>query len=244
VSKYLKVFAGVLFSLLFIIFLLISTLRFEILNSSFVFSSFERGQVYQRLPKALAESLPNDPNLPEDEREDYSEIVSSIKPEGVKKVVEENLAQFIDFLNGKQKDINVSISSKDVAVLGGSDVKWSLSQHPEIQNSQGANMAYGVGNKLLLVWVLLLLILLGLIKLVGMRLLLVGGVVSILLGLFLKLFLIVINSAPMGKAEPSQALLGLMVISILPDTSISWVTLGLILVISWIVLTKVARARK
>jgi len=82
----------------------LGTLRFEILNSSFIFSSLERNNIYEKIPPEFAKSIPNDPNISKDERGNYAKIVADVPAAQIKNVFERNLSSILNFFDGKSKD--------------------------------------------------------------------------------------------------------------------------------------------
>lgn len=233
-----KFTAGFFFILFFLLFLIVGMVKLEFLNSKFLFSSLQRNQIYTRLPMELSKAFPNTPSLPEEEKVAYSEIVSSISPASVQKILEENLLSVLNFLNGKSKDINIFISASALKIPGMADIRWSLSKNLPKETSGMFQIVYGIGNKLLLIWVALIAELILLFFVAGRRILLITGILALLLGGIGKLFLLVISATLPAKAEPAQVLLKLLSSSVLSDIAISWIILGTIFILIWIFLKK------
>lgn len=244
-----KIILGIVFSLLCILLLLLATIRFELLNSSFLFWSFQRNNVYTKLPTVLAQSLPNDPHIKRDEQGDYANIVNSINPQTTQRIIESNLQQILNYINGKSDDITIRIFAKDFAILDGSDIKWSLSQMQQHDAQTSENrfaFIQGLGNKILLVLFIIFSILIGLFLLYGRltnpksllggkKLVLITGILTCVLGIALRIFSFIIEKSLQQKLEPSQAILKLLASSLFPDISITWIILGgvLILMAMW-----------
>lgn len=229
-ERFKKIVSVFFFTLVFLLALIVGTLRLEVLNSRFVFGSFERNGVYEKLPGQFSESLLNDPNLEEEEKMGYSEIASSISPQTAKRIIEANLGNVIDFLNGKSKDINIFISAKDISILQ-TDVRWSPKDAP---GSNSLVIFSGLGNKLLIAFVILLAILAFLYKLAGRTGFLSAGILAVGLGAIGRLYLFVI-SANTPAGEPSQVLLLLLSSSVLADITLSWIVVGIIMVTIWLI---------
>lgn len=169
-----KVVSVFFFTLIFLLALIVGTLRFEVLNSSFVFSSFERNGVYEKLPSAFAKALPNDPNLSREEGAQFGQSMSAINPAAAKVVIEKNFSNVLDFLNGKAQDINISISPAELGIPEGATLSWSTNDASQ-ERSGIFLIFYGIGNKLLIAFAVLLIILGFLYKLAGRAGLLTAG---------------------------------------------------------------------
>ncbi len=241
-----KALTASLFTFLIIIFVILGTLRFGLLNKSFLFSSLDRNGVYEKLPKALAQSLPNDPNIKnEDERREFAKIANSVSPHLAKRIIETNFAPFLDFINGESKDIKILIPAKELGIEGAGDISWSLSQMENGESSSRFSGAYGLSSKILIAWFLILLILVGLFFLYGRlmippallggkTLLLTSGIFVIFIGIVGRFFSWLLETK-MPIVEPAQALLKLLSLSLFPEIAISWIIFGAILLILFLI---------
>ncbi|MDO8583543.1 MAG: hypothetical protein Q7R51_03350, partial [bacterium] len=219
---------------LFLTFILLTTLRFEILNKSFLFGTLERNNVYTKLPMLLASSFPNDPNLPKEDRIEYAEFAKNISPQVVKPLIEDNLAQAIDFINGESKDINLSFALNGVGFENSTGIRWSLSELPDKNLQQSIKMVNGAGNILIIAWTLVLTILVGLFFIEGKTILLIGGIYITAISLVIKLGLLTIGKELDEALEPSQKLLGLLTTSLFPEITTTWLLIGIMLILIWI----------
>lgn len=237
-----KISIGIIFTLLFLFFNLLGTIRFELLNSTFLFGSFQRNNVYATLPQVLAQSLPNDPNVPKAERGDYANIAKSIKPDTVKKIIETNFLQVLNYINGESDDIKISVSPKEIGIPGGASITWSLSQMQSKESGSKLDIAKGIGNKILLSWSVVLSLLIGLFFLFGRltkpksllggkTLLVIEGVIIIVIGIAARLFSLVMEKSMPQTLEPSQALIKLLASSLFPDIAVTWVICGVLVII-------------
>lgn len=233
-----KIVAGFFFILFFLLLLVVGTFRFEVLNAEFVFSSLERNGIYTKLPSELAKALPNDPNMPKEEKGDYAKIVSSIPPSQIKNLLEKNLLSIFNFLNGSSKDVVFSIPASDLGVPGVENISWSLFKNSPKETVERLQVVYGIGNKLIFVCVVLIIVLILLFLVVGRSILLIIGILVLLLGGVGKFFLLIISSNTLLKPEPSQVLLGFLSSSILSDIAISWLILGAVFIMIWFFLKK------
>lgn len=235
----MKAVASVLFLILFIPFLVISTLRFEILNQKFLFWSLDRNNVYSQLPQKLAESLTNDPKLSISEKKVYADIIKNISTRDIKTIVETNLASILGFINGESDDLLISISASSLGIKG-KNINWSLKNDVSPGAILSIQKFSGIGSWLLVVIGVLFFILLFITLYAGKRTLLIGGIVSLFLGVVGKAFLLVVIANTPAR-EPSQILLLVSSTSILSDIVLSWMVLGGLLIISWILLKIVKR---
>jgi len=225
--------AGFFFVLFFLPFLLLGTVKFAILNTSFIFGSLKTHHVYQNLPSAFAKSLSNDPNLSPDEKVTYAQIVSSIPPAKVQILIEKNLSNIIAFLNGEKKDMQIRLAASDLHIPG-NDINWSLSSSP---GANGFIVIYGISTKILLVWVGLLVLLVLLFFASGNAVLLAAGLITLLISIVGKVFLfVIVQNTPMR--EPAQVLLVTLSNSILADITSMWIVVGIVLLFLWWILRR------
>ena len=119
------------------------------------------------MPTLLSSSLPNDPNFSEEERKGLTEFIKNISPQVVKPLVEDNLTQVIDFLNGQSKDVVISFSLQGIGFENASGIHWSLSQIPDKNLLEKIKMLNGIGNLFILAAFIVLAILVGLFFLSG-----------------------------------------------------------------------------
>lgn len=235
-----KVLLTILFVLFSVIFLLLSSIYFEILNKNFLFGSFERHQVYEKLPSALAESLPNDPNMSSDMQIDYNAI-KNVQPSSVKILVEQNLSQFLNFIHGSSSEISINIIAKDLGFPQGANLSWSMKESAGATGRNPMQGLKGSANYILRALGIDFLVLLGLFALFkklnkkANALFLTDGIFILILSLILKLLSTIIPSTFPAKAEPSQVLIKIISTSILADITTSWLLLGIILVVLWFV---------
>lgn len=233
-----KIIAGFFFVLFFLLFLVVGTIRFELLNSGFLFSSLERNGVYAKLPSELSKSFPNVPSLPEEEKEAYSKIISSVSPVAFQKNLEDNFSSVFNFLNGESKDINIFLPASILGIPGTKDINWSLSKNLPKETVKSFQIAYGIGDKLLLIWMILIVALVLLFLVAKRTVLLISGIITLLLGGVGKFFSLVVSNTVPSKPEPANVLLGLLGSSILSDIFLSWLILGVIFMLVWLFLKK------
>ncbi len=233
-----KVLAGLLITPLLLFFLILTTITFQILNPSYLFPSLERNGAYEKILRLLAESLPNDPNIPKEEREAYAKIVGSIKTQTTKRIVEENLSQVLNFLHGKSNDIKILIPAQEIGILGTKDINWSLAKNPSVQAALKTNLFFGVWNKLLLAWLVILLVIAVLFLIGGKIIIFIEGVIVILFSVLAKIYLFILATTLPSHGEPSQRLLSFLASTLLAEITTVWLVIGVILIIIWIFLKK------
>lgn len=104
-----QVLVGILFVIFFTIVLFASTVRFGLLDYNFWAASFDRHDVYRNLAGIVKNSVNDQVGKEGGKGSDVEVLTDLITPENTKDVVNNNLANFIDFLNGKAKEIIVYI---------------------------------------------------------------------------------------------------------------------------------------
>ena len=228
--RIILVFFFVLVSLLAV---LVGTVRFGLLNSNFVFGSLERNKIYEKIPKEFSKSLLHDPNIPEEERVVYSEIAASISPEIAKKIIKTNVSSVINYLNGKAPDVQIFISAKELGMPLANDIAWSSSKDGSTFTT--SSIFYGIGDKIQILFFVLLVVLGILYKFARRVGILSAGIVLLFIGGVVKLFFYSIT-ANTPAVEPSQVLLVFLVLSLFSDILLSWILIGAILIILWFIL--------
>lgn len=229
-----KILIGIVSALLFIILLLLATIRFELLNKAFLFGSFEKYHVYAKLPSLLAASLPNDPNFSEEEGKGLAEFVKNISPQVIKPLIEDNLTQVLDYLNGESKNVVISFSIQGIGFENASGIRWSLSDLPDKNLQEKIKALNGAGNLLTIAGIIVLAILVGLFFLSGKIILLIGGLSIAVISLIIKFLLMVIGKELINGREPSQKLLGLLSSSLFSDITTTWLVAGMLLILLWL----------
>lgn len=232
-----KILAGIISILLFIILLLLVTIKFELLNKSFIFGAFEKNNAYAQLPVLIAGSLSSDPNLSEGEKIGYAEFVKNIQPQDIKPLVENNLTQVLDFLNGQSKDVTIFFSLRGIGFENASGLSWSLSQLPDKNLQERIKALNGIDNILIAIAIIVLIVLTGLFFLLGKRILLIGGIFIIVASLISRLILIIKSQELMSSPELSQKLIGLLFSSLSPEITTAWFIIGGSLISIWIALS-------
>jgi len=240
VKSFLEIIAELFFIIFLFIFIILGTLRFELLNPVFVFSSLERNHVYEKLPSQFAESITNDPNLSDEEKENYQKIIASISPLQAKDVSRKNLSGVLDFINGKSKDLRFYISASSLGFIQGKDIGWSMSEN---EGTKGLMVFYGIGNKILIGFIITAFILAAFYFALKKYIFLTAGIVLLLLGIVGKAFLLVI-AANTPSIEPSQVLLLLLSNSVLSDIAISWIGIGILFIVIWFFMRKIIVDKK
>lgn len=231
-----RILAGVISILLFTILIFLVTTKFELLNKSFLFNSFEKHNVYTRLPTLFADFIANDPSFSKEEKIGFTEFVKNIPPQAIKPLIEDNLTQVLDFLNGQSKDIVISFSLSGVGFENASGIRWSLSQTPDKNLQERIKALNGISSALTAAGIIILAILAGLFFLSGRQILLSGGISIIAISLISKYFLISISKELLSGKEIAQKLLGLLSSSLFSDITNTWLIMGTILILFWLAL--------
>lgn len=229
----LKFLFGSISVSLFITLMLLVTIKLELLNKSFLFGSFEKHSVYKKLPSLLASTLPIG----------QAEFVKNISPEIVKPLIEDNLTQAINYLNGESKDIVFSFSLNGIGFENASGIRWSLSQLPDKNLQEKIKILNGIGNLLIFAVLIILAILIGLFFLKGKTILLAGGISITVVSLISKLFLMVIGKELSNGKEMIQKLLGLLSSSLFSDITTTWLIMGCVLILLWLILRILSKVK-
>lgn len=108
--KYIaQFFLAILFIVLFILVLLTSTLKFALLNYNFWSSAFTKHDVYSELSSVIKSSVDQQVDRQGGTKSDVSILTDLVTPENTKDFVNNNLTNFIDFLNGKSGELIVYV---------------------------------------------------------------------------------------------------------------------------------------
>lgn len=220
--------------MLFVVLVLLITIRFKVLNKSFLFNAFEKHNVYAKLPSLIADSLQNTSNLSEEEKAGYAEFIKNIPPKNIKPLAENNLTQIIDFLNGQSKDVAISFTLPGVGFENASGINWKLSQMPD-KNLQKKLMMLGeTDNAIIIAGIAVLTVLAGLIILFGRKIMLIDGIFVVTVGLLSKFIFIIIGGELINGQELIQKMLGLLFASLSPGITNTWIAAGGIMILLWL----------
>ncbi len=99
----------ILFLVFFVVAMLSATVKFGLLNDSFWKTSFAKNNVYAALSEALKNSLTNQVGKEGGNKTDVSILTDLITEDNTKDFVNNNLTNFIDYLNGKSQELIVYI---------------------------------------------------------------------------------------------------------------------------------------
>lgn len=241
-----KIIIGASFSLLFSLWIILSSLYFLLLNENYLIASFERHNVYTRVPKLLAESLPSDPNLTDDERLAYSLIFTNIPPKFIEKILVDNVSSVGNFIHGRRDNLIVSLPAKELGISQ-ANLEWSMSRDADLKTRSQLEGLHGVATKILILWII---VLIGIVSLFlvygkvtnskkmlgGYHLLLVSGTSLTVLSAVLFIVFHQLSVELLKGIEPSQKILGLLLSTILTEVSFAWIVTGVIVVTLGIVL--------
>lgn len=232
-----KLLIRLLFSFVFTVGLLTSTLNFQVLQKTFLFQTFEEHHLYEELPIVLSQSIPNDPNLSEEEKIGFTLILKEVSPELVKQVIEENLSQVLDFIHGKSLDLVFNFPLQELGIQGMEDSEWSLKKDATPELQQKTQMLHGSSKIILyMLWgsaflLLILTLLYGLLAkpkvLTGLAsLFLPIGVSTVLLGWGGQIFIQQTPHMVSTDREPAEKLVDLLFSSLLPEIFSLWLVIG------------------
>lgn len=251
VKKFQKIVIGFLFSLLFLIFVVLSSLNFLILNDKYLFYVFEKHNLYERIPKELAPTFINDPNLSREERLGYSLIFKNIPSQTVERIIKTNFTNVLSFIHGKNSDIVIYFPAKELK-LGPHDINWSYLDNAPQNAKNSLSIIKGAWIKLFFLWIVILLFLVGLFllygkvalnKLAGRRLLVINGSILYILGsLFYVIPQTIAQTFPV-RLEPSQAIIKILFSTLIPEMALIWIISGIVLFIVGLILVFLERRR-
>lgn len=230
---------NVLFISFFLIFTLLTSIKFHLLNYSQVTSSFAKNNVYEKIPGFLDSALKEKENeLGKEEKEAYGAIAKTITPEVAKRTLETNLKEIYNFLDGKTDDIQLYLPLKETGLDQFIKLKNERISINGLfrQNSQlnQAEKLKGVTKLILLGWFVVLgLILFQLFlsyklaknKGVGIPLIICGVLLTII-SILAKFFLYQMSRDLTSSIEPSQRLIAMLASSILPEIAFTWTIAG------------------
>lgn len=242
-----KILIGSIFTSLLIALMLLITIRFELLNKSFIFTAFEQQKVYAQLPSLVADYLYNNADFSDQERFVYSEFAKKISPAMIKSITENNLTQFLNFLNGQSKNVALSFSLPGLGFQDASGFSWSIAQIPDKTFQENIKLLNGINNTflaaILVVFaaLIVLFLLYGVLStpinlLEGKTLLISGGLFIVIVSLFCKIFLVALGKELIASQVLSQKVFGLLSASLFPAITTTWLIMGGILVLLWVIL--------
>jgi hypothetical protein len=229
-----KIIIGLISTFLFLVLILFLTIKFELLNKSFLLNNFEKHNVYTQLPTLLTISISDNKTFSKKEKTEYGEFIKNVSPEIIKPIIQSNLIQVLDFLNGQSKDIIISFSLQGIGFQDASSFHWSLSETLNKDLREKVNILYGINNSLTIAIGIMLAILVAHFVFFGKSIFLSGGIGIIIISLIGKLYLATTGKELMRAPMFSQKLLGLMFSSLFSDIVTTWLVMGALLVLLWL----------
>lgn len=211
----LRIVLGIVFIPLFILFVVLTSLKFQLLNYSFVVNSFDRNNVYEKvtgLSRAIVE-------------ESHGETEVNLTPQLAREIVETNLKGILDFANGQSEDIELSLPGQEKTTLNRIAPNFPKQQLEYAQKIGDYSLIGWVTSLVFVTAILYFLMLLGIKnKDKGTEIYLITfSVIFIILCIVLRFFLMQATSEWVKGNEPSQHLLAMLASSILPEIVYTWI---------------------
>lgn len=218
----LRIFLSIFFVPLFALFLILTTLKFQVLNYTFIIESFQSNKVYDKLQGFLkAVSV-----------ESKGETHIDLTPVLAQQIVEANLKEILSFANGQSKDILLSIPEQEKISVS----KLMDNRVPKTYFEHGQR----AGEYSLYAWIVCLILLIGLIYTLfrlGKKdkwtelFFIVIFLIFIILGLLARFFLMHMATDLVKGVEPAQHLLAILASSIFPEIINTWIFITVFLAI-------------
>lgn len=245
-KRFEKFAIGAFFSISLSLFLILTTIYFQLLNDNYLFGVFEKYSVYEKIAPAISKTIPNDPNLSDEERFTYSTILKNSSPNIIKEAIETNLTQILNFIHGKSNDVIISLPIKEMG-LSPTDIKWSLSQNSTQELKNQMNIVHGIALKILILWIIVFMLLISLyllygkiakanILLGGNRLLITNGLWILITGSISKFSINQMVQNLPANAQPSQQIIVILASSLFSEIISGWSVIGFFLLISGIII--------
>src|SRR3989344_502354 len=238
-----RIFLSILFIPILGIFLVLTSVKFQLLNYNFVTQSFKKHDSYSKVPILLNSSIAEgEDDLDKEEKQGLEEVVKIITPEFAESIVERNLKEIANFVDGKSDDIVLYFPLQkpetfSLSNLGGDRVKSQMKQ------------ARNTSSYLLLVWAIILFLLISLLfmhyklggnkklKGTGILLIICGSIFTILATLAMFFLRHTAEDLIKPGKEPAQNLLGILASSVLPEITQTWLTVAVALLTTGVVLS-------
>lgn len=206
----LQVVLGIIFVPFFVLFLLSTTLKFQLLNYSFIVDSFDRNHVYDKV-EGFSKAV---------RTESKGETDINLTPKLAKEIVETNLKEILSYANGKSADILLSIPGEE---------KTPLSKLAPHFPKQQLVYIHRLGTYSLIAWIVSLILILVIAFFLNRIYLIIFSLVFIILGILARFFLIQMARDLVKGNEPSQHLLAMLASSILPEIVNTWIFIAAVL---------------
>lgn len=246
---------GTLFFLLFLPFLIVTAVTFQLTDPTFLKDTFNQNDFYPKLEETILFSIQNSSDIPQEEKISYEQIAQSMPPTLTQNIVETNIDQLTAFLNGQEKDLTLFLPLKDMGIPSQTNINFNLSERATGFMSQVLFYIQEISRNKIIYWAVLTssIVLLGLIHyFLGKnktdrgtyRLLLAASSFWFLLSLIARLVLEIISGELNRGVEPSQRMLGLIAPLLLKPVIYLWLALlGSLFAVS-LVLVKTNPKRK
>lgn len=228
----MKVFLRIVLSLFFIpvflIFLLLTSLKFQLLNYNFVISSFEKNKIYDNVQSFQQSVL-----LEQEKKGSKAELDIEITPAMAKEFLEKNLKSILGFINGESGQIMIFIPNIGETELTKLAPNFPKEMLDNIQKWAGFVMPAWVITLGLILGIIFVLFKLGWKKdKFSEGFFICISLVLVILGLLVRFFLIQMGRdlVKPGISEPSQVLIGMMANSLLPEIVNLWIIIAFSLI--------------
>lgn len=231
--SFLRFIVGILLNSLLLLFLVVTTLKFQLLNESFLLNAFEKHDVYSKMSLVIA-AISQEEGLsqPGMVGADPSSIAQSIPPETTRQLVENGVRGALAYINGESLTISLYDS-------GGATQQFS-----PVGGGAGSGLSVpqlaGIGKHLFPLWVVLGVLVIVLVvghyflAAVGKRkgtgiLLFFNGVYIVVISVGFWAYASGIGQAPTNTSEPSQLLLKIFAPVIASELIPLWIMYAVIL---------------
>lgn len=126
-----KIFLTIIMVPLFVLFMISINIRFQFLSANFWTNTFERGGVYLQLSLYLKNKLESNVVAEGGKLSDIATLSNLLSEDSIKRFVEDNLTGFVNYTNGRTKELIVSVPFTATSLPEGFGVSdlGSTSQH-------------------------------------------------------------------------------------------------------------------
>jgi hypothetical protein len=235
-----------------------TSIKFQLLNESFVLGSFRNHNVYEKIPGFLESALEEQSeDLDEEELEGYSGIAKQFTPVVAQEIVETNIKEILSFMTGKSDEIIVFFPARKLGIQLDKDMGDRIPLTTIAPNFPKKHLEYmsNVGKWVTIGWVMaitLCAVLLLLHYQLGRKkktkataiLLMFSSLTIIIFGLIAHFFFIQITHDLAESKEPSQRIISILSSSSLPDMINTWMVISVVFLSSGICLLALFRFQK
>lgn len=154
---FLRFLVGFFFALLFSVFILLTSLKFQLLSYEFLTQTLEKDGLYTKISSVLDEEITKKQSqLGAEEEQVYRELAKRLNPQLAREIFETNIKEWLTFINGEKKELTLYFPLQKLGVsseTGLQNDRIPISQFLRGDAAKYIQMIHGIGKIVDGVWI-------------------------------------------------------------------------------------------